>query len=411
MIFLSITGSFAAAVIYDKRETSRVRQKWCDLVSPLAEERLAPTVLPRRISVYVEAPPADGLRTAREHFHEYVKPVLVAAAMDWDVVEGRREGDVRYGTAERIRKQRRRQGEGEGQDEDEDAASVVENLRQQIGTQREAGPAGDLIIGRHTWKEYIRGLHEGWLGPVSKPQQVQADVVKDVTQNTFEEPKTHVPGHGSLGDAAASAAVDIAAPILSNSTSSDTEFSPNEPYMDDASPAASTLPTEEAQKEKEDKEKEEKSKRLNKPDAYISTAAYASAQLPSSMQPDLAPTAIVPLPHILGFWKFPFRIWRFLNRRHLADDIGRQTAALILASSRPFDSISEQESALIEEEADWHKNVRKRERSEGEESVWLDDIVFDERISERMRRFQLTQDDEDKAAQLFKQPRIAESQE
>jgi hypothetical protein len=30
----------------------------------------------------------------------------------------------------------------------------------------EPGPKGDLVIGRHTWKEYIRGLHEGWLGPL-----------------------------------------------------------------------------------------------------------------------------------------------------------------------------------------------------------------------------------------------------
>lgn len=57
------------------------------------------------------APPGDGLRAAREHFHEYVKPILVAGAVDWEVIEGRKEGDVRAGLAAKIRRLRRRNGE------------------------------------------------------------------------------------------------------------------------------------------------------------------------------------------------------------------------------------------------------------------------------------------------------------
>jgi import inner membrane translocase subunit TIM54 len=90
MIFLSITGSFAAAVYYDKRETARLQQKYCNMVAPLSEKIIPTTTMPRKMTIYLQAPPADGLRSAREHFYEYVKPVLVAGAMDWDVVEGRR---------------------------------------------------------------------------------------------------------------------------------------------------------------------------------------------------------------------------------------------------------------------------------------------------------------------------------
>lgn len=401
MIFLGITGSFAAAVIYDKQQTKRQRQKWCDLVAPITEEKLPPGVLPRRITVYVEAPPADGLRTSREHFHEYVKPVLVAAAMDWDVVEGRREGDVRYKTAERIRKFRRTRGEGRvEEEEDEDKNDLIESFREQNGTPREAGPAGDLVIGRHTWKEYIRGLHEGWLGPVNKAEEVQE--VQFSPQEALVEDKpgnTHIPGHPSLGDAAVNAAAGLA---TSPASPPSDDASPASTFSDDASPAAEP---EEPKPEEAKKDEEDKPKRLTKPDPYISTIDYASAQLSSSINQEFAPAVAVPMPHILGFWNFPFRIWRFLNRRHLADDIGRQTAALILASSRPFDSISEQKSALASEEPEWHKSIRKREKVEGEESVWQDDIVFDERIAERMRLFELTRTDEERAEQLFREPR------
>src|SRR2546423_13753441 len=73
MIFLSITGSFAAAVIYDKRETKRAQQKWCKLVSHLSEEPIEVNTLPRRLTVFLAAPPGDGLSPSRELFKQYVK--------------------------------------------------------------------------------------------------------------------------------------------------------------------------------------------------------------------------------------------------------------------------------------------------------------------------------------------------
>ncbi|KAI7111735.1 hypothetical protein KC352_g35698, partial [Hortaea werneckii] len=56
MIFFTVTGSFASAVIYDKWQTKRNRQKWCDLVSHLADEPLSTKTLPRRMTIYLAAP-------------------------------------------------------------------------------------------------------------------------------------------------------------------------------------------------------------------------------------------------------------------------------------------------------------------------------------------------------------------
>ena len=44
---------------------------------------------------------------------------------------------------------------------------------------------------------------------------------------------------------------------------------------------------------------------------------------------------------------------------------------------------------LSHEEPDWSKTARKREEGETKERVWLDEMVLDPRIAERMRKFAL----------------------
>ena len=129
LIFLTITGSWTGALLYDRRAKRKAQNKWCTLVSHIAKEPLPTNTLPRRVTIYLAAPPGDGLRSAREHFVEYVKPVLVAAALDWDVVEGRREGDIRAGLAERIRRFRRTKGDVAETPLEEDVKLALERIR------------------------------------------------------------------------------------------------------------------------------------------------------------------------------------------------------------------------------------------------------------------------------------------
>jgi import inner membrane translocase subunit TIM54 len=113
-------------------------------------------------------------------------------------------------------------------------------------------------------------------------------------------------------------------------------------------------------------------------------------------------------------------MYRFLNRRHVADDIGRQTAAAVLGVYRPFhaggemahngsdeqDSRTqyEQQRLLVQEEADYHKTARDRSKDEeGKERVWLDIMILDARIAERMRRFVIDSEVEERADQLPKE--------
>ena len=370
---------------YDRYQKRRVQRKWADTVAHLAADTLPTNVMPRRVRIYVQAPPADGLVPAREEFYEYVKPILVAGALDWEVVEGRREGDVRWAVAEGVRKRRRKAGEGE----EEETTDAVEMARERGGTREWEGTQGEMVLGRHAWKEYIRGLHEGWLGPVEKPAE---EVVEE----------------------------DVA---------------PVEALTD-------VLDEEAEKKKQEEKDEEDKKKKLFKPAPYLSVKDYGVSTLSPSIPEELGPVSVIPFPHVLGFLKTPTRVWRYLHKRELADQIGRQTAAFVLATTyRPLDVQTEavvaagqqpsdsptseltadpssdghqartyeQQRLLANEEAEWHKSVRKRELVEGKEDLWRGPVVLDERIASRMRVFELSREDEQRAAEFALQPREKKS--
>ncbi|KAL8980059.1 MAG: hypothetical protein Q9205_004759 [Flavoplaca limonia] len=402
LIFLSVTGSFTTAVLYDRYHKKRAQQRWCNIVSHIAREPLPTTQMPRKITIFLSAPPGDTIRAAREHFHEYVKPVLAAAAIDWDVIEGRREGDVRAGLAEKIRKRRRKDGETPANSDEtkssEEGENLVQTLRGTSGVKDWEGVQGDLVLGRHTWKEYIRGLHEGWLGPLDPPPDT-------AESSNSKNDASSIPSEQS------SAADDTpqTSDTLAKSDPLSASGDPAKPPSD--SPQAAP-------------KKEEKPKAPVQIPPYVSTSAYPSAPIAPTIPDILPPAAILPLPHLLGFLNTPIRIYRFLNRRHLADETGRQVAALVLASHiRPWDPKSEfmgsapipgqenvpqaynipttlerweLEDVLEGEERDWHKVAWKRYQGEPER-VWRNSMVIDPRIGERMRRFDLLSDQEDQA--------------
>ncbi|CAK4032807.1 Hypothetical predicted protein [Lecanosticta acicola] len=409
MIFLSVTGSFAGAVIYDKWQTKRMREKWCSMVSHIADQPLDTKTAPRKVTIYLCAPPGDGLRSAREHFHEYVKPVLVSAAMDWDVVEGRKEGDVRHKTAERIRKRRRLEGEGPATAEEDAEEYTVESIRAKNGDVDFPGVAGDIVIGRHTWKEYIRGIHEGYLGPVDAPKSLAEGDASDQS-----EPIKHASGQPSVGDAAVNAATETAIQDAHASPveSLESAVSGNASATDDHGPEKASP---EVQSDTEKKEKEVEKPKRRFPPPYVSPDEYDTAALSPSTPEIIGPSVGVRMPHLLGFRNTPIRIYRFLNRRRLQDDVGRQVAAAVLAAHRPYGSVAvtnddsatesivdvpEQQGVLAFEEKDWWSKVVNRQREEHEESVWIEPIALDERIASRMRAFYLTSEDEDRAKRM-----------
>lgn len=381
MIFWTVLASFSAAVIYDKREKKRATARWARAVSHIAKEpMISPTAMPRKLTIFLESPPTDGLRVAQDHYTEYIKPVLAASGLDWEFVQGRKEGDVRAAVAERIRRARDPDATAGAQTQDE----VIEVVRRRNGTPEYTGMRGDIIIGRHTWKEYVRGLHEGWLGPLTAPVTQAPGPELEPVQ--VEEPRP-MEAEGAPTDGVAEG-------------EGKTEEKPEE-----------TKPKE-----------EKKPERPPQPLPYNSTADYPTSYIPMLIPAEFSPSAPVPFPHILGFTNTFIRLGRFLNRRKLADDVGREVAAVCLAAAREYreemnpssaETESEQGAALAWEEKDWPKSVWKEAKKEAEEEnkdslptpppekIWTSPVVLDPRIAMRMRRFELLPEDEARARAII----------
>ncbi|KAF4991101.1 hypothetical protein FGRMN_8037 [Fusarium graminum] len=363
LIFWAITGSISAAIIYDKREKKKATAKWKHVVAPLATELIpSASQLPRRLTVYLEAPPGDGLRIAQDHFIEYAKPVLAASGLDWEFVQGRQQGDVRAAVAEKIRRERRKH-ERPGEEDLQTDEAITEALREKNHIPEYEGAKGDIVFGLHTWKEYMRGLHEGWLGPLDPPAKPETETKPASIELAAEAPKVD----GEQG---------------------------------------------EGKKDEEKKDEEKKPERPPQPRPYNTTADYSLANLPAQIPAEFSPANPIPLPHRLGFRHTFVRLNRFFNRRKLADEIGREVAAVCFAASsrewREADGQYEQQLVLKHEENDWVKSVWKPEEPAKDdvpaeppkEKIWPAPIVIDPRLAQRMRRFEITPEDEARAAQI-----------
>ncbi|CAF9935433.1 MAG: mitochondrial import inner membrane translocase subunit tim54 [Heterodermia speciosa] len=426
LIFLSITGSFTTALLYDRYHKRKAQRRWCQVVSHLAEEPLPPDQIPRTVAIFLAAPPGDGLRAAREHFHEYIKPILVAGALDWEVIEGRREGEVRAGLASKIRRIRRRNGEHSAdQDVEESVEDRLEDFRRGARIKIWDGVQGDLILGRHTWKEYVRGIHEGWLGPLDPPAAPEPSFPDPTTLlEPSSVPMTSSSQPLAPSDSLAHPTPDEA-PQNSNSTESD------------------ILPQPEPPAQEPEKPPDKQSPKISPTPPYIIPTVYTTSSLSPESPPALPPTTVLPFPHLLGFLNTPIRIYRFLNRRHLADETGRSVATMVLASNtRTFDtghefvtsvdpndgspssadptaevveaSVAwEQEKLLVDEEAEWHKSVWTPNPDDApeRERPWQEKMSIDERIGTRMRVFDLGKQEEEERLRDAEMAILAEDRE
>ncbi|KAK2071637.1 hypothetical protein P8C59_006043 [Phyllachora maydis] len=371
LTFWTVFTTVTAAIIYDGREKRRATARWARAVEHLAREPLPagqPLAMPRKLTIYLASPPGDGLRVSQDWFTEYVKPVLAASGLDWDFVQGRQQGDVRAVVAERIRKARRRSGVEPEANPDRDEELLTEDERRHVirrsnGIPDYDGVGGDVVIGRHTWKEYVRGLHEGWLGPLRPRLQLEP----------------HVPAH---------------------------------------------MNEKEKQPEEAASDKEKKPRRPPQIPAYNSPDDYAAAALPLLAPADLGPAVPIPQQHVLGFTNTPTRMLWFFNRRKMANEIGREVASACLATYRDFnqstdadvDTLSrwEQQTALQPEEKNWLKSVWQDELKDvsgdadpkaepanpPKDRTWGAPVVVDPRIGMRMRRFELNAADKAHAEQI-----------
>lgn len=504
MIFWTVVGSISGGIYYDRHERKKVRQQYKDAVSYLGERPLGGLEIPRKITVFVAPPPGDYLDHVLTHFRAYVKPILTAAALDFEVKQESRQGEIRYVVAEGIRNYRREQmglpkvpsrlmvdeeeynkavaeqneeverlkagrekhtnpnptfqafnsinkrpgapGNAEETDSSEPMSISVagtiaqEQLDKEITSKLEFNPeSGVICVGRGAYKEYLAGLHEGWLGPLEDPRP------DEDTRKVYEEfPDREKDDDDALGLIKTEVeTVPVDQPVQSVQTVSEhlnsvAEVVDVEQTTSDVSnaadtssiseTAATTTPTETkinkplsemSPSEWDPKAPLPEIKRKPVPKPYILPSEYSEAELSEfyargfenastahstvssniNQQPNdlnspagsgtafveqffFSPIAVIPHRHIMGFLNTPLRIARYFNKRAVADEVGAATVVAVTGDTRPFD-VKTDPDLLVTEEYDWPSKWVKKGQDNGSE--WVQPVVVDERVMEKVK--------------------------
>ncbi|KAK6453706.1 mitochondrial import inner membrane translocase subunit Tim54 [Scheffersomyces xylosifermentans] len=393
MIFWSVLAGIGGGIAYDKYQQSQIRKKWMAEVHSLSERVYPVDRVPRKLTIFIAPPPDDFLEESLKIFRKFVKPVLNAASLDYEVFSESRQGDIRSTVAQKIRQLRLdKLAEGKKSDESESETTDENNKKSWTsiasgatsvfkGTQRneaesEDGPlvkrsdlykpadvlglyhlvnpvevksedelnpaeaGGVICIGRGAYKEYLAGVHEGLLGPLEKPQEV-IDEEERVKAEKQKEKEEKIAEGKSVDD---------------------------------------------------DEEEESKLAPVVKP--FIQPSAYSAAELAPELNfgsvitneknvPVLfeQPVYVYPIPKLTGFLKIPEKIYRYFTKRRLADEYGRRTTSIVYNLSRPFQF---KDTLLAkEEELNWPKKWVEKGKTKNAE--WIQELEVDERITERMR--------------------------
>ncbi|KAA8915972.1 hypothetical protein TRICI_001889 [Trichomonascus ciferrii] len=376
LIFWAVTGTIAGWITYDRYERKKVREQWKQKVSYLASQKMNPLEMPRKVTVYVAPPPGDYLDASLTHFRQYIKPILTASATDFDLRTENRQGEIRHRVAEEIRNRRRAELGLETSD-----PAFKDELDKTIESGLQYDTTGGVIcVGRGAYKEYMHGLQEGWLGPLEPPAQPQ----DDTTANSDDV-------------AAFPTREDDLRDIMGEKKEDETPSQQSsEPETLDQQQEKTAEEKTKAEGEGESESEEKKEKQAPVPKPYIPLTKFSEAELSSEFrraaeQGSIAdPMAIINQPHILGFLNTPIRIYRFFNRRHLADRMGAATAAVVFAQTRPF--TKEDDDACIQEEDDWPKKWKQKGLDKGSE--WMVDLKVDDRVRQHLRIYELSKEDQ-----------------
>lgn len=399
---------------YDRHERQKKRQLWKDRVSAFAKVPMGAMELPRKVTVFIAPPPADYLDVSMSHFKQYIKPILVAAAVDYEVKTENRQGEIRYAVAEEIRNKRRKaQGLPTSESDPETRKDALDKQIEQNLARDHTG--GVIIVGRGAYKEFMNGVQEGWLGPLDDPNPKEPEAVEKALEPVTDKPVETL-GDGLLtqptpvSESADPFAEPIAEPTADVLSTDSTPTKDPSAFPDRDEDEAQIMGHSLEKKEGEEGDEQKKEKKAPVPKPYIA-GMHANAgrnggpkvwaaELPTPTDFAMAspedisePIAFLGHRHILGFLNFPIRIYRFFNRRALADELGGATAAVVFASTRPYDPVNDPNALIVEEENDWANKWKQKSIDNGSEWMW--DFGVDERISEKLRVYEL--DDETKA--------------
>ncbi|EJF66121.1 hypothetical protein DICSQDRAFT_78265 [Dichomitus squalens LYAD-421 SS1] len=295
LIFLGVTSAVAGCYIYDRQQCKKIRQEYVDKVKDLATTPMGSMELPRRVTVYGAKWLGDeDYDRSMRYFRKYVKPVLVAAAVDYDMVKGRRLGDIARQVADEIRADRRIML---GLDQPFTGGMQLPGSTPAEKRQRKVD-SGIIIVGRHTLKEYMWGLKRGWTEGLELVDREERLAQQLEAGGKFDEPEAEHPLDATIGD---------------------DEPLPTPSRLPPSNPAFSVLATQNLRAPPPPKD-----------------AIPPHLNAPPATLPPQPPMLLVSFTNYIGFTQIPLMIWDFFNERTRVRAGAEAAYKLIMGNARLF---------------------------------------------------------------------------
>ncbi|KAH9483966.1 Mitochondrial import inner membrane translocase subunit TIM54 [Psilocybe cubensis] len=292
LIFLSVTSSVVGLYAYDRRRCKQIRQEYVEKVKHLSEVPADPFEVLRKVTVYGSKWPADeDYDQSLRYFRKYVKPILIAAGVDYEMIPGKRHGEIMKRVAEDIRLRRRLDLEI---DIDSDVRKALPTYRSPAVRRQNELEGGIVIIGRPTFKEFMAGLKKGWTSGLEKVDEDEELARILENDSHFDEPEDP------------------------------RDFDMDEPSKKSPPLSAQTSP-------------------VFSPLQIRPSFAQNSQQSPSlptdvpAVIPPLPPLLLVSFTDYIGISQIPLMIWDFFNQRHKVLAGAQAGYRLVMNISRPIE--------------------------------------------------------------------------
>lgn len=307
MIFWTTFGTIGGLVVRDHYLTVDAKKRVADKVDVLAKQSCGVQDMPRKVTVYITAPPGDGIHKTRHYFKAFVKPVFDAAALDYEVKEGLKEGQIQAMVAADVRKKRRIAAEKiPALSEAEQNAPIVPF---------KSVSDGIVVLGRIALAEVLQGYNDGCLQSLDDPEPV---VVAETV------------GEATIKDEAASLAIEATGSVETSAldksedttTTSTTEAAPAVP----AAPETETVATETKAKDAEKKEEAPAPIPIPQDEAYFS--------LPPT---GLEPVGYIPFKNLTGFRNFHKKIFALFNSYDCVEYAGASVMKIAFAETKDME--------------------------------------------------------------------------
>ncbi|KAL1923431.1 uncharacterized protein VTP21DRAFT_8411 [Calcarisporiella thermophila] len=337
--FLLVSATVAGLIYRDKHLSKQVHERLAARVEHLAREPLGPYEMPRKVVVYLAEPPGDGIYKSRRWFREYIKPIFVAAALDYEIKEGS-PTEITSMVQEEIRQRRKRALNALPTD-----ASKDNGIESKLTRPEEVD--GMIAVGRIAWCELLNGISAGCNMSLENPADISADSVSN-EKTTIDSVEESIATEKELPEKPEN---------ISNSSTS---------------PVAAM---EESVLESLHKEPTDTS--------YFSLP-------PTSL---ISPVGFLPQENLLGFRNFPRRIFMAFNSYQYIERVGEEAVKICLGKTRELDTKIDLDLGRDEERVWRRKDLYKVEEI-GEEEVekkkverklYVTEVDLDERVTENLR--------------------------